>query len=247
MSSGYTRQVRWEFEAGGHCWILTSVDCHALYVRDEEDAERVGALQKHNEQWRFGDRTKGGFSADECKAIEGHLNAHPVPLEGRTIEHLTIALDAQTYECDKLREANRRLEREVDGSAWGWMLLREIEDVAELPLPRLEIVPEQISDYEMRWRYRIVYKHLCDHVQVVPIGETSSRGSHLEWPPIDHRGRLSLPRRDGAHIYHDAAHFGLPAFIRCGDRVEQLKGLADGYDHQHNMGVKHRREAEAGR
>lgn len=119
---------------------------------------------------------------------------------------------------DKLECAEANLEHM---SRHGWMLKRLLPAEQTLPVPRLELTVVRSSEEELNWYYRIVYRHFDGDVVSLPISQTRSRGHTRE--PI-HDGLIDLPLRDGVHIHHDMAHLSLPAFIVCGDRVEQLDG-----------------------
>jgi hypothetical protein len=134
------------------------------------------------------------------------------------------------------------LEHKLDGERWGWAVHRDVKDNApSLPIPRLEIVGQKLSDYKVVWDYHLVYMHLCDGILELPIGRTTSSGSHRDFPRLDKDGRLDLPFRDGAHIHHDAVHLGLPAYVRVGDQVQELDlSEASNYCHQVSVGEEHR-------
>jgi hypothetical protein len=98
-----------------------------------------------------------------------------------------------------------------------------------LPVPRLEIRYEQVGG---SWRnrvakYALVYRHLCGEFVTVPLGETKIAASRNE-PPIED-GKVHLPFRDGAHIYHEMMTLGLPGFAICGDVVTDLCATDPGY------------------
>lgn len=169
-------------------------------------------------------------------------------MDNKTVERLNELLEAKDEKIEELEATVQQLEREVDGSKWGWRIVRAMKDVEELPIPRLELVASKLlwedgswsGDYE--WVYRLVYRHLTDELISCPLGHTKVGGGSTQWPPTGHDGRLTLPRRDGCHIYHDAAHLKLPAFARCDDIIEPLGKLGD-YERQYQVGKEHRRDA----
>jgi hypothetical protein len=74
------------------------------------------------------------------------------------------------------------------------------------------------SDY--RVIYRLVMKHLLGRVFALPLSQTrlTRYGYDKDPPALD-----DLPLRDGAHIIHDSAHLGVPAFkIMPGEKPHRL-------------------------
>jgi len=99
-------------------------------------------------------------------------------------------------------------------------------DDGVLPVPRLELVWEcQDNDWhEFVVRYRLVYKHFLGETISVPLSYTRV-GQHADNTPWRSRykpGKLELPMRDGCHIMHDAAQFGIPAYAVTPDGVTLL-------------------------
>ena len=152
-------------------------------------------------------------------------------------------LEEKENRITELENEVDKLQYQLDGENWGWAVHRHPGDVCpELPIPRLEIVGEKLSDYNAIWHYHLVVKHLCDGIMEIPIGQTRSNGSHETFPRYDQKGRINLPFRDGAHIHHDAVHLGLPAYVRVGDEVQELDLTEDSdYIHQLKVGKEHRR------
>lgn len=82
----------------------------------------------------------------------------------------------------------------------------QIGQESELPLPRLEIRWEKQSYYDSVAMYVLVKRHHLGHIERIPLGCTKvSHGGGY--------GDLDLPLRDGAHIYSDMKHLGLPGFV----------------------------------
>lgn len=98
---------------------------------------------------------------------------------------------------------------------------RELEtDLNPLPVPRLELRCNPVDD-ATEWIYSLVYKHFLGHIVFVTFGITRvSAAQAVE--PVD-GGKLRLPMRDGAHIYHDMKELRLPGFAICGETIEQLE------------------------
>jgi hypothetical protein len=116
-------------------------------------------------------------------------------------------LEEKDAELQKASEENDRLERELKGSLDGWRHSVELPD-DDLPVPRLEVVyvlDDGWSDF--RVIYRLVMKHLLGNLVAIPLSYTKISGGPNKEPEADH-----LPFRDGAHMAHDAALFGIPAF-----------------------------------
>lgn len=124
------------------------------------------------------------------------------------------AIEAELQEA---REENRTLEYKIDGSIGGWSLPRTIKDEhPELPVPRLELLwvlgPERDGMYySFEIEYRLVRRHLTDHLEVTPLSRTRCTGSSRPKPWACEAG-IDLPFRDGAHIAHDSTHLGFPAY-----------------------------------
>lgn len=141
------------------------------------------------------------------------------------IKRLEEALNQKDEEIEALHEENRALEQKVSGAEGGWALPVKLPSEQTLPVPRLEMVYEQIdpgSWWEVRTLYRLVYRHLLGHCVAVPLGETTIRGGSGEGPPI-RNGKIDLPFRDGAHIRCEARTLRLPAFAVCGDVVQPIE------------------------
>lgn len=60
-------------------------------------------------------------------------------------------------------------------------------------------------------------KNYREGYQYIHMGETKSGGA----PPDLYEG-LHIPFRDGVHIMRDANVLKLPAFVVCGDKVQQI-------------------------
>lgn len=163
-------------------------------------------------------------------------------------ERLRELLDQKDQELDELREEVRELENSVESSESGWSLPRESpDDHPELPLPRLEMAWTPMGSEGREWgtficEYRLVIKHLCDHLVVIPLGRTKTNSgsgkSPFERGAIEHE----LPFRDGCHAHHDAAHLGLPFYALTPSGPVRLDGTGH-YEHQAKMGRDHRRDA----
>lgn len=129
-----------------------------------------------------------------------------------------LAQELEEAEC-KIRELEREIERLKDLRPWTEH--GTVEDDG-LPVPRLEMAWEKGSfrSYQYRCQYRLVYRHLLNHIESVPLGETLV-GGHTD--PDGYKGlKMILPFRDGAHIKSDAKHLNLPAFVRWDDKVEKI-------------------------
>lgn len=106
---------------------------------------------------------------------------------------------------------------------WEWSRHKSLkENPDNLPVPRLEMRWEQLSDdgYIQRWSYCLIYRHTLGHLIAVPLGETRTQGGRGE-PPI-HAGKLQTPFRDGVHICNDTMQLGIPAFGICASVIVKL-------------------------
>ncbi len=139
------------------------------------------------------------------------------------IERLEGLLDKKDAEianlCEKLQEAEFRVEQAKSG----WTMHITLEGEQTLPVPRLEMLYESENDnwFDFKVKHRLVYRHFLGHCEAIPLGETKSGGSRGD-PPI-YNDKIELPFRDGAHIAHNAAAMGFPAFAVLGDRVEKIE------------------------
>jgi hypothetical protein len=133
---------------------------------------------------------------------------------------------------EKLLQANHEIEQLRDKEPWTAHEDCDNDD-SGLPVPRLEMIWEESEFsrgynwrcryrlvYRWRCRYRLVYRHLLGHYAHVPLGETLV-GGHMA--PFREGDKLDTPFRDGAHISCDAAHLMLPAYVRYGDRTEEIE------------------------
>ena len=99
------------------------------------------------------------------------------------IESLEQVLVERDATIRKLREQIESLEGRLERSSHDWQRHRRIEDDKTLPVPRLELVWEDISEPdETPWtsrtvEYRLVHTHMLGHTVVVPLGFTKIRGA----------------------------------------------------------------------
>lgn len=150
-------------------------------------------------------------------------------------ERLAEQLDAKDSAIDELNAKVERLERELEGALDGWRRSVDLVDDPSLPLPRLELVYEQVrgwSDY--RVHYRLVLRHLLGDVYALPISYTKIGGGGSP-PEPDH-----LPFRDGCHAAHDAAFLALPCYKILPGRAPERIDWSE-YASQSQKGREHRR------
>lgn len=90
---------------------------------------------------------------------------------------------------------------------------------SNLPVPRMEMVISFLepSQQDRLYTYGLVTRHFLGHLEFRPFSHTRIEGN-----PIRSDCPLDTPLRDGAHIKHEAAQLGIPAYIICGSRVEQI-------------------------
>lgn len=136
-----------------------------------------------------------------------------------TAERLEELLDDKDSE---IRRLQAMLDEIDEQRAWRWTMHTErAQDTHDLPVPRLEIRCEPISEGywgAQVWTYSLVYRHFIGHLVWVPLGATKRTGGAIHTPPpLD-----DLPFRDGAHITHDALQLDLPAFSIVEDRTYRI-------------------------
>ena len=163
------------------------------------------------------------------------------------IESLEQVLVERDATIRKLREQIESLEGRLERSSHDWQRHRRIEDDKTLPVPRLELVWEDISEPdETPWtsrtvEYRLVHTHMLGHTVVVPLGFTKIRGGGYKAPWKMDNGKPDLPFRDGAHACHDAAHLNLPLYVIApGERMNV--DCLDYGPHQYRKGESARRK-----
>lgn len=125
---------------------------------------------------------------------------------------------------EKLESAETSARFNSDVEKWFWTRHREDWPDRGLPVPRLEMLWTDMSGTWSRMEalYVLVYRHWgTDKLMAVPMGLTRRDGGGGR-PVTPSRG-VDTPFRDGAHIRHDAAQLGLPAYAVCGDDVTEVK------------------------
>lgn len=150
-----------------------------------------------------------------------------MPEKMTAMERLEQQLNEKDAEIERLES---EAQKSRDSKAWDWLSLPRLLDAdpsPSLPLPRLEIRYEALDDDSYNWQadYCLYLPHyLPGKVQVVPIGSTriSGGGGPRREVAGMHAGKFYGPFRDGAHIRHDMATLGLPAFIVVGDEADPV-------------------------
>jgi len=137
-----------------------------------------------------------------------------------TIERLEELLDSKDRELEEVRSKLEEIEEQRE---WRWTLHTDRkEDTHDLPVPRLEMRCEPYYEGmwgSTVWTYCLVYRHFLGHLVWVQIGQTKRTGGYSETQPaLD-----DLPFRDGAHIKHDAATLGLPAFVVIEEKTQRIE------------------------
>lgn len=115
-------------------------------------------------------------------------------------------------ELETIREAGEREE-------WRWSLPRKVKNKEKLPIPRLEIRCQQMSDnwHNWTWQYALIYKHFTGDLTAISFGETRVNSSGGR-PPI-RENNVDLPFREGVHVAHDSETLNLPAFAICDGQI----------------------------
>lgn len=134
------------------------------------------------------------------------------------IERLMELLEEKDQKIAELEgDVREATEKEEERQRWAetfWTRHVKLEDDGGLPVPRLEIRWERDdvarSGYQWRANYNLVYRHFLGDIIAVPLGRTMVGCEH----PV-RNGKIDTPFRDGAHIRHDAAQLGLPAYSVC--------------------------------
>ncbi|OME55437.1 hypothetical protein BSK59_13245 [Paenibacillus odorifer] len=100
------------------------------------------------------------------------------------------------------------------------------QDLNEFFVPRLQIKCDCLGeDYtETRWHYDMVYRHFEGHIVYISLGYSEKETTRTELP-LNEKGLIELPYRNGVCIESDALQLRLPAFAICGDVVQRLSLL----------------------
>lgn len=125
---------------------------------------------------------------------------------------------------EKIADLETQLEAIDDQVQWSWTRHEELSKEQTLPVPRLEIVLDDVAAYNRTWIYRMIYRHLLDHCVAVPLGRTTQSGGGTI---AIENFESHVPFRDGVHIRSDAKQFGWPMYAVCGDRVVELFPLLE--------------------
>jgi hypothetical protein len=152
----------------------------------------------------------------------------------KSIESLIDRYESQIEELEsKIYKLEKKLERAefwADGVAWDRprrVDLADVEHLASLPVPRLQIELTIKSESCHSWFYSLVYLHTTGDIdkslEFIPMGQTKSNGGHKysRYDSLDERMK-SLPFRDGVHIRRDAAQLNLPAYAIAEGYIWQL-------------------------
>lgn len=131
----------------------------------------------------------------------------------KVMEQLDKALEEKDRRIAELEEKIERLEYHDE---WSWRQIKKLteEENLGLPLPRLELRYRVVSNYCHFVDYGIVYRHLLDDIEFVPIGSTKINGKV--------RQQLDTPYRDGAHMFNDMFEMNLPGFVVNGSDYREL-------------------------
>ena len=155
---------------------------------------------------------------------------------------LAEMLDEKDAEIEGLEEKLR------EATDTGWYCHRKVEDVPELPLPRLEFAWNvgEGTEREYTVEYRLVRKHLVGDVVIVPLGLTRVSGGNTDSKPWQGpiQFPVNLPFRDGAHAFSDSAHLRLPLYAITPEgsvRLDTNPSYAANYGSQRSSGESHRR------
>lgn len=136
------------------------------------------------------------------------------------VQRLEILLNDKDHEIEKKDVRIEEFETTLRGVLTGWAVPVELPSDQSLPVPRLEMVFEELDSYNTRMVYRMVYRHLLGHCIGVPLGATT-RSGYGKYDPIDNTD-MAMPFRDGAHLRNEARQFGWPAFVVFEGRVKEL-------------------------
>lgn len=184
-------------------------------------------------------------------------------------ERLQELLDAKDEEIRRLEDRLakedtkiRSLEGNILQLEGGWSVpSNDEEDIEELPVPRLEFRWYQMyaRQSENDWSsyiavYQLVHRHFMGNIIAHPLGVTRVNGGGFgeklpPWKVFPHRpdmppSRCDLPNRDGSHVHHDAAHFGLPAYaVTPEGEYIRLDGDPN-YEYPRTQGLAHRRDVD---
>lgn len=88
-----------------------------------------------------------------------------------------------------------------------------------LPIPRLQIKNIKTSSDTYESIYSLIKIKTLSEVEEVEMGRTKVS---IPGGKVSPRDLMSLPRRDGAHIFYDMYHLKLRGFIVCDSQFEEL-------------------------
>lgn len=138
-------------------------------------------------------------------------------------KHLLKLLDSKDKEIEELTTRINDLESKINHLRGGWTLHVTLPKKQKLPVPRLELVYEQLYGWsEYAVNYHLVYRHLLGHCVAVPLGRTTIHGSHESTPiRVQRNGQRfpDMPFREGAHFREDMKTLKLPGFLICDGEV----------------------------
>lgn len=155
----------------------------------------------------------------------------------RTIDRLENLIAEKDREIEKLFDKIENLEYRDE---WRWRQIRQLteKENADLPVPRLELRYRDKSEYQHFIDYGLVYRHLMGDIEFIPISCTKIGGKGL---------LLSMPFRDGAHMYNDMYELRLPGFVVDEkDGVQIVKQLSLGDERELPSALVTRMKKEAG-
>lgn len=130
----------------------------------------------------------------------------------KVMEQLEKALEEKDQRIAALIEKLERIEYHDE---WSWRQIRKLTDEENLglPVPRLELRYRVISEYTHFVDYGLVYRHLLDTIEFVPIGCTKINGKVRQ---------LDTPFRDGAHMFFEMFELNLRGFVVNGSEYREL-------------------------
>lgn len=161
--------------------------------------------------------------------------------EKKTVERLLELLEQKDKRIEELEVECINLEEELEQDTV-WTRHRKVEkDVEGYPVPRLELRWERKNNHTWTCYYFLIKRHLLDHYEEIPLGQTARSGSGNE-PIFD--GKIEMPFRDGAHACYDALHMGLPVYAVLDEKREKIDPTLHGSAVHINK--KHKEEGNEG-
>jgi len=167
----------------------------------------------------------------------------------KTLEdRLNEVLSEKEDEIENLKNKLDEAKDQLDYHKWKWERHRYLDNdefYKGIPCPRLEMIIEEVDEFNFEYVYGFVYRPFWfewdfpGKLQFIPISLTKTSNGRGGLQSLLYDNKLQLPIRDGLHIKADAYIFNLPAYIsiREYNRIEKID-INEGSDISKNEIVK---------